>query len=36
MMDYLLRPVLPQGHIQRTQDQIGAQMGFHRPAHDPA
>jgi hypothetical protein len=36
MMDYLLRPPQPQGHVQRTQDQLGPKMGFHRPAHDPA
>jgi hypothetical protein len=34
-MDHPLRPALSQSHVQGLQDQLGAQMRGHRPAHHP-
>ena len=36
VVNHFLRPSLPDGHVQRIQDQLGAQVGGHRPAHHPA
>ena len=31
MMDHVVGPALPQGHIQRVQNQLGVQARVHRP-----
>ena len=35
VMDDLGRAPLPQREVECLEHQLGAQMGFHRPAHDP-
>ncbi len=34
MMDHVAGPALLDGHVQCVQDEIGLQVGPHRPAHD--
>jgi hypothetical protein len=36
VVDHPFGPTLLQGHVQSLQNQLGAQMGRHRPADDPA
>jgi hypothetical protein len=33
-MDHVAGPALLDGHVQGVQDEIGLQVGSHRPAHD--
>jgi len=35
VVDHVLRPPLRDGHLERIQHQLGAQMVGHRPADDP-
>src|SRR3990170_1656691 len=34
VMNYIGRPALRHGHVQRRQDELGAERGVHRPAND--
>src|SRR5439155_20715033 len=34
VMNHLGRSALRDGHVERGQDELGAEMGFHRPADD--
>jgi len=34
MVNHSTRSALPQRHVQRSEHQLGAQMGSHRPAHN--
>src|SRR5438094_851281 len=36
VMNHLGRSALRDGHVERGQDELGAEVGFHRPADDPA
>src|SRR2546425_11141737 len=36
VMNHLGWSALRDGHVERGQDELGAEMGFHRPADDPA
>src|SRR3984957_15667537 len=36
VMDHRLRPALRDRHVQRRENQLGAQMRLHRPAHNAA
>src|SRR3977135_3294946 len=36
VMNHLPRPALSERHVKRCQYQFGAQMSFHRPAHNLA
>jgi len=36
MMNHLGRSALRDGHVERGQDELGAEMGCHRPADDAA
>ena len=34
MMDHILRPPLVDRHVERIEDELGAQVGRHGPAHE--
>ena len=36
MTNHLRRSALRDGHVERGQDELGAEMGGHRPADDAA
>jgi hypothetical protein len=36
MMNDVRRLALRHGHVERREDEFGAEMRFHRPADDPA